>query len=169
MIQSAYLSARLRRPKQPPTVTRSGRFLLVAVAALILAACQPQMRFHGYAPSDADLAEIQVGRDNRETVVERVGRPGMGGVLEGSDWFYVQSDWRQSHWRAPVEIDRQVVAISFDGNDRVSNVQRFGLQDGEVVQLSTRITDMGRQPGILRQVFRALGQFTPGLTDPDRR
>lgn len=144
-----------------------GRLMLAGVLVVLLAACQPQMRFHGYAPSDSDLAEIQLGRDTRETVVERVGRPGMGGVLEGSDWYYVQSDWRRSHWRAPVELDRQVVAISFDRNDRVSNIQRFGLQDGEVVQLSARVTEVGRQPGILSQVFRVLGQFG-GVADPDR-
>lgn len=138
------------------------RGLALAGLALALAAgCSPQMRFHGYAPSDLDLAEIQVGRDTREAVAERLGRPGMVGVLEGSDWFYVQSDWRHEHWRAPVEVDRQVVAISFDRNDRVSNIQRFGLEDGEVVVLSSRITDMGPQPGLLQQVFRVFGVFNP--------
>jgi outer membrane protein assembly factor BamE (lipoprotein component of BamABCDE complex) len=143
-----------------------------AAAALVLAvalgACAPQMRFHGYAPSESDLATIAVGRDTRDTVVERLGRPGMGGVLEGSDLFYVQSDWRHSHWRPPTEVDRQVVAISFDRNDRVANIQRFGLQDGEVVVLSSRVTDMGPRPGLLRQVFGVFGQFgVGGVTDPD--
>jgi len=145
------------------------RGLAATLLALALAACSPQMRYHGYAPSDSDLAAIQVGRDSRDTVAERLGRPGMGEILEGSDWFYVQSDWRQSHWRAPVELDRQVVAISFDGNNRVRNIQRFGLADGEVVVLSSRITDMGPQPGLLRQVFRVFGQFSPGLVDPEGR
>ena len=148
---------------------RLARGMAVAVLAVVLAACSPQMRYHGYAPSDSDLAEIQVGRDTRDTVAERLGRPGMGGVLEGSDWFYVQSDWRQSHWRAPVEVDRQVVAISFDRSNRVENIQRFGLEDGQVVVLSSRVTDMGRQPGLLAQVFRVFGQFSPGLVDPDGR
>jgi len=147
---------------------RLAQALAMLAAVVALAACQPQMQFHGYAPTDADLAQIQVGRDTRDTVVERLGRPGMGGVLEGSDWYYVQSDWRQTHWRAPVEVDRQVVAISFDGANRVSNVQRFGLRDGQVVQLSSRVTDMGRQPGILRQVFRVLGQFSTGAFIDER-
>ena len=134
---------------------------LAALALAALAACQPQMRYHGYAPSDTDLAQIVIGQDTRETVAQRLGRPGMGGVLEGSDWFYVQSDWRQVTWRAPVEVNRQVVAVSFNPAGRVTNIQRFGLADGQVVRLSSRVTDMGPQPGVLSQVFRVLGQFNP--------
>ena len=144
------------------------RAALLAVLVLLLAACAPQMRFHGYAPTEGDLAQIQVGRDTRETVGERLGRPGMGGVLEGSDWFWVQSDWRHEHWRPAVEVDRQVVAISFDARDRVANIERFGLREGQVVPLSRRVTDMGTRPSVLAQVFRVLGQFSPGLADTAR-
>lgn len=133
---------------------------LAVLALALVAACAPQMRYHGYAPSDSDLAQVQVGRDTRETVAERLGRPSMGGVLENSDWFWVQSDWRHEHWRAPVETDRQVVAISFDRGGRVANVERFGLRDGQVVPLSRRVTDMGTRPSVFAQVFRVLGQFS---------
>lgn len=142
------------------------RAVLAALVLGLLAACSPTMRYHGYAPSDADLAQIQVGRDTRETVAERLGRPGMVGVLEGSDWFWVQSDWRHEHWRAPVEVDRQVVAVSFDRAGRVANIERFGLRDGQVVPLSRRVTDMGTRPSVLSQVFRVLGQFsTAGMVE----
>lgn len=142
----------------------AGRVL--AVLALVLAAaCAPQMRFHGFAPSDDDLAQIEVGRDTRDTVAERLGRPSMGGVLEGSNWFWVQSDWRHEHWRAPVEVNRQVVAVSFDTAGRVANIERFGLRDGQVVPLSRRVTDMGTRPSVLSQVFRVLGQFSTGMIE----
>lgn len=144
---------------------RAGRFMLVGaglVLALALAACSPTMRYHGYAPSDEDLTQITVGQDTRETVTETLGRPGVGGVMEGSGWFYVQSDWRHEHWRPPVEVDRQLVAITFDERDRVVNIERFGLQDGEVVVLSRRVTDTGpRGRSTLQQIFSVLGNFNP--------
>lgn len=143
-----------------PVLTR-----LLAVAALaLLAACSPVMRFHGYAPTDDQLAEIVVGQDTRETVAQKIGQPGVGGVIEGSGWFYVQSDWRVRQWRAPEEIDRQVVAISFDARDRVSNIERFGLEDGQVVPISRRVTSAGPTPSVLSQVVRVIGRFsTAGL------
>ncbi len=136
------------------------RWTLPLLVALVLAACSPIMRYHGYAPTDADLAQLAVGRDTRESVEAAIGRPGMGGVMEGSGWFYVQSDWRQRGWRAPEEVDRQVVAISFDARDRVSNIERFGIERGEVVALSRRITDTGPRPSVLSQVLRVLGNFS---------
>ncbi len=146
-------------------ISASWRLALAGlVLTLGLAACSPILRFHGYAPGDAELAEIEIGRDTRETVEQKLGRPGIGGVLEGSDWFYVQSDWQERPLRAPVELRREVVAISFDNRGTVRNVERFGLQDGEVVQLSRRVTDTGpRGPGFFRTVFSALGQFGPGM------
>ena len=42
---------------------------------------------------DSDLAEIQVGRDTRETVVERVGRPGMGGRLR-HQWITTEAHFQ---------------------------------------------------------------------------
>ncbi|HPD91844.1 MAG: outer membrane protein assembly factor BamE [Rhodobacter sp.] len=127
---------------------------------LLAAACSPVMRYHGYAPTDADLSQIQVGRDTRETVAQKIGQPGIGGVMEGSGWYYVQSDWRQQSWHAAEEVDRQVVAISFDSRDRVQNIERFGLADGEVVPLSRRVTSSGPRPSVLSQVFAVLGQFS---------
>lgn len=137
-----------------------GWLVLAPVMALSLAACSTMMTYHGYAPSDEDLSQIVVGQDTRETVAQKVGRPGMGGVMEGSGWFYVQSDWANRGWRAPEEVDRQVVAISFDSRDRVTNIERFGLEDGQVVALSRRVTDTGPRPSLLSQVLGVLGNFS---------
>lgn len=136
--------------------------VLALVLALALAACAPVTRFHGYAPTDTDLETIVVGRDTRESVAQKIGRPGVGGVMEGSGWYYVQSDWVDRGWRAPVEVDRQVVAISFDRRGVVSNIERFGLQDGEVVALSRRVTDSGPTGRtVMQQVFGVFGRFSP--------
>lgn len=137
-------------------------FALVAVLTVALSACTPVQRFHGYAPDDTQLAEIEVGQDSRETVAEKVGRPGVAGVMEGGAWYYVQSDWVEQGWRAPVETRREVVAISFDSRDRVSNIERFGLQDGQVVALSRRVTTTGPSgQSVLRQLLGSIGQFSP--------
>lgn len=141
---------------------KQGVFALIAVVALALSACSPVQRFHGYAPDDTQLAEIEVGQDTRESVVEKVGRPGVSGVMEGGAWYYVQSDWVEEGWRAPVEVRREVVAINFDSRDRVSNIERYGLEDGQVVALSRRVTDTGpRGQSILRQLLGNFGNFNP--------
>lgn len=147
-----------------PKPLKRAAAILPALALMLIAACSPVPRFHGHAPTDDELARIEVGRDTRETVAEMVGRPGTSGLMQGSGWYYVQSDWIEQGWRAPVEVDRQVVAITFDGNDRVQNIERFGIEDGQVVALSRRVTDTGPTGGtLLRRLFGNLGRVLPGF------
>lgn len=134
---------------------------LAGVAALALAGCSPQVRHHGYVPDDRALQALEVGRATRAQVAETVGRPGATGVLDDRTWIYVASRWEQRAPRPAMEVDREVLAISFDGRGVVSNIERFGLQDGEVVTLSRRVTEQTvRGQGLLAQILRNVGRFS---------
>lgn len=137
------------------------RLALAAALGAALAACAPIERRHGYTPDDATLSLIEVGRDTRESVAEKAGRPSTGGVLAQGDYYYVSDRRRTFGPRPAVVADRQVVAIRFDAGGRVSNVERFGLERGRIVPLSRRVTDTNVQGGgILRQIFGSIGQIT---------
>ncbi len=127
----------------------------------LVAACSNIDRSHGYVPTDADLQRLAVGRDTRETVEEVVGRPSASGVLDVGGWYYVKSKFRAYGFREPREVDRQVVAISFDQRGVITNIERFGLEQGRVVTISRRVTDSNVQGvGFLRQLFGSFGNFT---------
>lgn len=133
---------------------------LVLAAALGLSGCVAISRDVGFVPSEQDLAEIAVGLDTRSTVDSILGAPTLEGIRDDSGWYYVRSQIVQRGWTAPVETDREVVAVSFDARGVVSNVERFGLQDGQVVPLSRRVTDSNtRGIGFLRQAFGNLGRI----------
>lgn len=141
---------------------RGWRLAVAAGVLVLLAGCTTQVRHHGYAPDDAALAELQIGRDTRETVAAAIGRPGTAGVLSDSGWYYVGSRFESIGPRLPVEVDRQVVALSFDSGGRLANIERFGLEQGEVVPLSRRITDTNIQgTGLITQLLRNIGRFGP--------
>jgi len=128
-----------------------------------LMACAPQFRNHGYAPTDADLAQIVVGADNRATVANVIGRPTSSGMLDESGWDYVESRFRNQTYQAPREINRELVAVSFDSRGRVSNIERFGLKDGHVIRLSRRVTkNTAERSLLLAQLLRNLGNLTAG-------
>ncbi|MGY6410282.1 MAG: outer membrane protein assembly factor BamE domain-containing protein [Alkalilacustris sp.] len=149
------------RPGSRRSRQRSGLVVCgVVLAAGLLGACAPQVRFHGFAPADHELAAIEVGRATRADVAAALGRPGATGAVDESTWFYVASRWEQRPPRPSVEVEREVVAVSFDGRGVVRNIERFGLEDGEVVALSRRVTETTvRQPGLLGQLLRNVGQF----------
>ena len=112
---------------------------LVALAGLV--ACSPIYRYHGFVPTEEDLAELQVGLDTRTTVASIIGKPGTSGLLSESGWYYVRSEFKHDSFRAPEEINREVVAISFDDDNVITNIERFGLERGQVIVLSRRVTD----------------------------
>jgi outer membrane protein assembly factor BamE (lipoprotein component of BamABCDE complex) len=129
----------------------------------LVAACTPLYRNHGYVPREDELALIEVGTDTRETVAEKIGRPSAAGLLNDVGWYYVQSRYELRGGRAPKETDRQVVAITFTEDGRVTNVGRYGLEDGRVVALSRRVTESNiRSVSLIRQLLGNLGNLRAG-------
>jgi outer membrane protein assembly factor BamE (lipoprotein component of BamABCDE complex) len=132
------------------------------VGLLALGGCQAMYQNHGYVPTDAELARIKVGVDTRDTVGATLGPPSIEGLLNDVGWYYVETRWKTQGIAAPQAIDRQVVAISFDKRGVVSNVERWGLEKGEIVPLSRRVTSepvKGRS--FLQQLFGNIGGISP--------
>jgi outer membrane protein assembly factor BamE (lipoprotein component of BamABCDE complex) len=135
---------------------------LALIAGLGLAACTPQYRNHGYMPTETELSQIAVGTDTRDTVVAAIGAPTVNGVLSDSGFYYIESRFRHLGPFAPQEIERQVLAISFNAAGVVTNIERFGLEDGRVITLSRRVTDDNvRDTTFIRQLLGNLGNFDP--------
>ncbi|WP_171099599.1 MULTISPECIES: outer membrane protein assembly factor BamE [unclassified Ruegeria] len=131
-------------------------------ALLAVVACSPVFKNHGYVPPPEDLAQIKVGVDTRETVLETVGAPSSSGVLRDSGFYYVASRVRKSGARRPKVVSRELVAVSFDQRGVVSNIERFGLEDGYVIVLERRVTDSNvEDKGFLRQLLGNIGNFNP--------
>jgi outer membrane protein assembly factor BamE (lipoprotein component of BamABCDE complex) len=138
------------------------RTSVVIAMVLTLASCSAQYRNHGYVPTDAELQQIIVGKDTKQTVAELVGRPSAEGVLSENEWFYVESRFRHYTYNDPKEIEREVLVISFDSSERVANIEKFGMEDGRVIALSRRVTSSSvRDTTFLRQLLGNLGNITP--------
>lgn len=137
-----------------------------AVAGTILlsgTACVAIYRNHGYVPSEEELAAISVGVDTRDSVAEAIGTPGASGVLEQGGYYYVSSRVRHYGAKEPQVVSRQLVAISFDQRGVVRNIERYGLEDGQVIPLSRRVTSSSvEDKTFLRQLVGNLGRFNPG-------
>ncbi|MEP1198692.1 MULTISPECIES: outer membrane protein assembly factor BamE [unclassified Tateyamaria] len=141
---------------------RALAYLTVAMLSLGLAACSPTFRNHGYIPPEEDLQELVVGVDTRSSVEDAVGPPTAGGVLEGGNYYYVRSTVKTIGPRRPEVIDRQVLAISFNGNGVLDNIESFGLEDGRVVALTRRVTDADlTNVTFIRQLLGGIGQVSP--------
>lgn len=132
-----------------------------ALGALVaVTACTTIYRNHGYTPSEDELASLVVGIDTVDSVLDTVGRPSAGGVLNDSGAYYVSSRFRHYAYQEPRAVERLLVAVTFDEAGVIENIERFTLEDGQVVPLSRRVTDSNIK-GItfLRQLLGSLGNF----------
>ena len=147
-------------------VTLVPRLGLVLVLALGLSACTARYQNHGYVPNQDDLDQIAIGVDTRASVEETLGPSAARSVVGDSGLYYVRSRVRSFAMFQPQVIEREVVAVSFDQNGVVRNVERFGLEQGQVVPLSRRVTDGGIQnKSFLRQLLGNIGRIGPGGLD----
>ncbi len=136
--------------------------LLVLGLTLGVAACSATFTNHGYVPPPEVLSEIGIGA-SRDEVAEIAGSPGTGGVARDEAWFYTQYRVRNFTYNAPQVIERDIVAISFSEAGRVTNIERFGLEDGQIIQLSRRVTESSvRDIGFLAQILANFGRINLG-------
>ena len=142
-------------------VSRKQCLALVLVA--LVAACAPVYRNHGYMPSEDELALVEVGKDTRESVGQKIGRPSTSGLLNDVGWFYVQSRYKHFGPREPKEIDRQVLAVTFNEAGTVQNIARYGLEDGRVVEISKRVTETNvKGLSFIQQILGNFGRVQAG-------
>ena len=139
---------------------RRGDLRKAALAGILalLAACSPVQRSHGYLPSQSDLDSLIVGVDSRAIVEETLGRPQNVGLGEGQSWYYVENVVSTFAFLAPEVTERTVLALDFDADGILSGINRYGLEDGQVVNLVTRITPTDRRRrSLLNQIFGNVG------------
>ncbi len=146
-----------------PGRIRLAKAFVAGLLVLVIAACSPIYRNHGYVPVAEDLALLEVGRDTRETAAPKVGRPSTSGLLNDTGWFYVQSRWEYKGALPPRELDRQVVALTFSDTGTLTNVEKFGMERGQIVRLSRRVTETNvKGMSVLSQLFSSFGRVTAG-------
>ncbi len=143
------------------SATRMAILVLTIATAFALAACSPVLRAHGYTPSEEDLAVIEVGVATEDNVAAAVGTPAFVSGTGAKGWYYLSSTVQSYAYEHPEVTNRRLVAISFDENGTVTNIERFGLEDGRVIALNRRVTDVAvESPGLIRQLLGNIGSIT---------
>ena len=144
-----------------PGATLRRAVLISAIVAV--AGCTTLTRKHGFVPLPEDLAQMTVGASTRDDIITLVGPPTTTGTVSGDTLYYVQSERSSFGPFEPEITSREVVAISFTPAGVLSNIERFGLQDGRVVVLSRRITDDGiADVTFIGQLLGTIGRIDAG-------
>ena len=132
--------------------------ILLAGAALLIA-CAPVISQRGYLPDPAAEATIKAGTDTKTTVQERLGYASTTATFNNDSWYYISATEKQVAFFNPTILKRQVLAVYFDKQNKVTGVRHYGLQDGHLIAFESRTTPArGRETTFLQELLKA----TPG-------
>jgi len=103
--------------------------------------------------------DLKVGEDTKSTVLERLGSPSARSTFDPNLWFYVSQTVNQVAFYRPRVTQREVVAVSFDGDEKVTHIDRLTLKDGKLIAFNGRKTPTrGRELTILEQLLGNVGR-----------
>jgi len=121
----------------------------------IFLSCTTNIKNHGYIPSNSDLESLIIGKDNKQSVAEKIGLPATAG-LEGA-YYYVRSTFNAPGFKSAQLVDRTVVVLSFDQRSKLKNIETFNVDNGNFVRLDYRVTETGLDnKNILQQIIGSI-------------
>jgi len=130
---------------------------LITISTLI--ACAPVISQRGYLPDPDIESAIKTGTDTKTTVQSRLGYASTTATFGNDNWYYISSTEKQVAFFTPTVLKRQVLAVTFDRENKVTGVRHYGLRDGHLISFETRETPArGRETTFLQELLKA----TPG-------
>lgn len=142
----------------------SSRVLLSASAVLLLAACNPILRTHGYIATEDKPQAVEPESDTKASVLARLGNPSVKGTfdedLQTDTWYYMTTVRQRFAYLRPLIEERTITAVSFNEDGQVLKVAEYGIEDGRYVNFVDRKTPTrGRELSVLEQVFGTIGRL----------
>jgi outer membrane protein assembly factor BamE (lipoprotein component of BamABCDE complex) len=138
----------------------------LCAAALSLAGCAKDINVRGNLPTDDALAQLEPGQQTRQDVELIMGTPSHTSMFEKETWYYISAVTTQFAFYSVEEVDRDIYALSFDERGILEEVQTYGLEDGEDIEIVQRQTPtMGREFSLIEQLIGNLGRFDRGAPE----
>ena len=132
---------------------------VLLAGAIALVACAPVISQRGYLPDPAQEATIKTGTDTKTTVQDRLGYASTTATFNNDSWYYISATEKQVAFFTPTVLKRQVLAVYFDKQNKVTGVRHYGLKDGHLISFESRTTPArGRETTFLQELLKA----TPG-------
>jgi outer membrane protein assembly factor BamE (lipoprotein component of BamABCDE complex) len=118
----------------------------------------------GYVIDPDALASIPVG-SSREQVLLAMGSPSSTATFDNEVFYYIsQKRYRAAQFMPAKITDRQILAVYFDKDGKVSQIANYGLQDGKLFDFISRTTPTGgKDQTFLNQVIQGVGKAPTSL------
>lgn len=141
-------------------INRLLRASAVALVALAAASCSPTIENRGYVPDKEALDRVKPGSQTRTDVSDLLGTPSAVTPFSENTWIYIQSKTSTMAFFEPRVLEQNVVVVDFDDAGLVTDVRRYTLEDGKLIDPVSRTTPSpGKELSFLEQLVGNVGKF----------
>ncbi len=115
---------------------------------------------HGFQADPQVLADVKPG-SSAEQVLVLLGTPSTTSTVGGDAWYYISQKTSRSLAFMPAKlVDQRIVAVYFDKGKKVSRLANYGMDEGKVIDFSSRTTPTsGAEGTFLKNMMLNLMKF----------
>ena len=129
--------------------------------AVVMTACTPTVKLHGYRLDRQLLTEVVPGETSKEEVLRVMGSPSSIGTFDDNDWYYVSQTTEQESFYQSEITAQDVVVIAFDERGIVNRIDQRTLDDAvDVVPSSDETRTLGKALSLVEQLVGNIGRFS---------
>ena len=133
-----------------------------AVAAMT-AGCAGIRDHRGYVLDKELTANIQVGVDNKESVIKTLGRPSFIGQFNANDWYYFSRNTKTVPFRTARIMDQTLLHVQFDAAGNVASVGQTGKETVVAINpVNDKTPTLGRRRSFFDELFGNIGVLNSG-------
>lgn len=129
----------------------------------ILSACSSDtfVSYTGNMPSEERISDLRLGQ-TKQDVIDILGAPSSVVPLDRDTWMYMSSEIKQIAFMPPEEIDRNILVIKFNKDNKISAINKYNKKHGEEILISEDATaDHEQEQGFFQKYFGGVGQYMP--------
>ncbi len=139
--------------------------LRVFALLLVLSACSTDkdlfITHNGNMPVDEKIAKVAIGQ-SKEDVQELLGTPSAVISLDQNTWLYMSADVKRVAFFRPEEVDRDLLTIKFNKDNKVADIKRMTRKEGQEVAVAQEKTEtLGHTPGFFTRFFGGTRTYAP--------
>ena len=130
----------------------------LGLATIAAGGCTPLRMHQGYVV-DVDLVNsVQPGVDNRQSVLQVLGKPSFASQFNQGEWYYIARDTRNFAFNNPKVTSQTTLRVSFDAKGNVTSVTRTGAEQiAKISPSGEKTPTLGRKRSIFDELFGNIG------------
>ncbi len=134
--------------------------LAVALAVAPLGSCSPTVSARGNLPTPEQLTQIKPGVTDKASVTALLGSPSSIASFDDTTWYYISQKSQELAFFKPEVRDPEVVAVVFDKDGIVKDVQKRSSKQPRVIEPVARTTPApGKELSFIEQLIGNFGKF----------